>query len=59
MTLLNCKKKTLNFVSFRSITSRTAVTADGRNRVTETFGYYPDGKLKHATAGGMSHDAFY
>jgi len=49
----------ISYSMYGSITSRTAVTADGRNRVTETFGYYPDGKLKHDTAGGMRYDYSY
>ena len=49
----------ISYNMYGSITSRTAVTEDGRNRVTETFGYYPDGKLRHATGGGMRYDYSY
>lgn len=36
-----------------------AVTQGGSSRVTESFGYYPDGKLKSAIGGGMRYDYAY
>ena len=49
----------LTYNLYGSLTSRVAETADESSRVTESFGYYPDGKLKYAIGNGMRYDYTY
>lgn len=49
----------LSYNLYGSLTSRTAITQDQRGKVTESFGYYPDGKLKYAIGDGMRYDYTY
>ncbi len=44
---------------YGSLTGRVTTSADRERTITESFGYYPDGRLKSATAGGMRYDYAY
>ena len=44
---------------YGSLTGRTTASPDRERTITESFGYYPDGKLKSATGGGMRYDYTY
>ena len=59
MTDRNGTYTRITYNMYGSITSRTAVAADKSGTVAESYGYYPDGKLRCAMGGGMRYDYLY
>ncbi len=55
----NGNQTRITYNMYGSITSRIATGADQSSTVTETYGYYPDGKLRYAIGGGMRYNYVY
>ena len=59
MTDRNGTHTRISYNMYGSIINRIATTADQSSTVTESYGYYPDGRLRYALGGGMRYDYTY